>query len=730
MLGPEDKVIELREFNGIWARGNPDECPQDHLLDSQNIAHVSKSKAITRPPLNSFFAIGALNGHVIAFFQSSISPLPLSTTTTDILSWITLDENNNLYIGASGTPVLTLEGMNDFTALNMFNRTFISPNAGRLGAHGQWLQIYYSYNGSFILRNAAGPSPRESGATFSAANTGITGNTPAGVHQYAVIYQTDTAYLTSPGPKLDITGAGYGPPTITAGNPTIISFSVPLNFITGNSIEITGMTGAWAALNNFWILKSNGPTQITVPLDSTGFGAVTGTIVIHGLFTPAVLTADGIHTVALTNIPTGPSYVVQRQIIATQAGGSEFFFIPNGTIYDNTTTSFDVDFFDTDLVISADYLFDLLEIIPSGTGLCKYNGRLVLVGAFFYDQTALVSNVSDPETFSSVTGYVTIPIENDGNSLVACAILRDILYLFRQVGFWNVQDNGGDPSTWPVNVTDLAVGTYQKGLCGFTTTQTGASDTGDILLISSREGIYIFDGAIRRPELTFKIQDIWSKIPVANGAGGFNNVQVSQSVWTHQIFIAYPSTSSSVYADALLVGDYDPIPGVIDPIGIRWSRFVFYWTPTAIKTGDNLYVTSIQTNPGYIFKLGTGFGNDYLTNSTFSAINNYITTFLASIFPGWVCFYKAFRLRINATGTVSVTLYGEDNVLTENTPAVGYVLNTLDSMTQPAGKEFLQLCNFVNEKCSMKIGTNALSANMNLNRIEIFGLARWQVRPG
>ena len=263
-------------------------------------------------------------------------------------------------------------------------------------------------------------------------------------------------------------------------------------------------------------------------------------------------------------------------------------------------------------------------------------------------------------------------------------------------------------------------------MCGFTTTQSGASDTGDILLISAREGIYIFDGTVRRPELTFKIQDIWSKIPVAVSTGGFNNVQVTQSVWTHQLFIAYPSTATSQYADALLVGDYDPIPGVLDPIGIRWSRYVFPITPTAIKTGDNLYIASVQSNPGYLFKISPTTVNDYAS----TAINNYLTTFLATAMPGWVNFFKAFRLRINATGTVTVSLYGEDNVLTENTPTVGYLLNTLASMTPPAGKEFLQLINFVNEKMSMKIGTNAVGANMNLNRIEIFCLPRWQVRPG
>jgi len=729
MLGPEDKVIELREFNGIWSRGNPDEVPQDHLIDSLNIMHVAKGKCITRFGTSEYQALGFTG--TVAMFQSSMLPQPAATDTTEVLNWLTLGTDGNLYFGDSGTPLISLGGATDFAALNMFNRTFISPNVGRLGFKTGYLLILYNYNGSYLIREAAGPAPRADTDNFAAANTSTDGNTAAGVHLYCVAYQTDTGFVTSPGPKVKLTG----PPwlfTVTAGNPTLITSAVPLNFVTGDSIQISGCTGSWVPLNDFWNLTIKaatyeGVTQFTVPLDSSAFGGFSGTLVVYGEFYAASVDADGIHTVELTNIPTGPSYVIQRIILATQAGGTEFFFVPNGTIYDNSTTTFDVDFYDTDLVISADYLFDYMEVIPGGTGLCKYNGRLVITGAFFYDQTALLSDVSNPEGINTVSDYVSIPLENDGNSLVACSILRGILYLFREVGFWNTQDNGGDPSTWPVYVTDLTIGAYQKGLCGFTTTQSGAADTGDIILIAAREGLYIFDGTVRRPELSFKIQDIWSTIPLAVSYGGFNNVQVCQSVWTHQIFIAYPSTSESQYADALLVGDYDPIPGVLDPIGIRWSRFVFPNTPTAIKTGATLYVASADGDgPGYIWQLDSTQENDYGDN----AIENYIMTFLWSAMPGWVCFYKAFRFRINANGTVSVTCYGEDNVLSETTPATGYILNTLAGMSPPAGKEFLQLINFVNEKISLKIGTNATDANMNINRLEIFGLGRWQVRPG
>jgi hypothetical protein len=715
MLGPEDKVIELKDFNGIWARGNSDEVPQDHLIDCLNMALSSKGKATTRPPINSAMSIDSYP--VVRMFQSSILPQPASQLTVDQLAWIFMDNASNLYLGSSGSPLINISGMTDFAGLNMFNRTFIAPSNGRFGYVGSLLYIFYNYLGTNLIRPAAGLPPI--GSAMGVTNSGTPGNNTPGEHAFAVLYVTDTGYQTAPGPQ-----NVFATFTLSAvNNATQIVTGNDHGLVTGQSVYFAGFGGSLAAINGVWIVNVINDTTFTIALNSSALSGGFGSI--HGLFSPSGINSNG-NTFNLTGIPTGPSYVVQRQIIVTQAGGTEFFFIANGLINDNTTTTFNnLDFFDTDLVISADAQFDLMWQIPAGTGLCKYNGRLVITGAYGYGGTALISQESQPEAVSSVVGYVTASIENDGNNLVSCWILRDILYLGRQVGFYYTQDNGGDPSTWPVNIADATVGSYQNGLCSFTTTQSGSSDTGDIILLAAREGLYIFDGTVRRPELSFKIQDLWSQIPVANGVGGQNYVQVCQSVWTHQIFIAYPSTPSSVYPDALLVGDYDPIPGVLDPLGIRWSRFSFAFPPTCIKTGSNLYVATINAT-GHLYILDPTQVNDFGS----VAINNYLQTYLATPMPGWVNFFKAFRLRINATGTVTVSLFGEDGVLTATVPATGNIINILASMTQPSGKEFLQLINFVNEKMSLKIGTNALNANFNLNRLEIFSVPRWQVRPG
>ena len=67
----------------------------------------------------------------------------------------------------------------------------------------------------------------------------------------------------------------------------------------------------------------------------------------------------------VTNIPTGPSNVVQRLLAFTATGGATFYHVPaTMTINDNTTTSLTVDFTDTILLsgTSMDYLFSQIEL--------------------------------------------------------------------------------------------------------------------------------------------------------------------------------------------------------------------------------------------------------------------------------------------------------------------------------------------------------------------------------
>ena len=93
--------------------------------------------------------------------------------------------------------------------------------------------------------------------------------------------------------------------------------------------------------------------------------------------------------VSVTNIPTGPSNVVQRLLAFTGSGGANFYNVPaTMTINDNTTTSLTVDFTDTILLsgTSMDYLFSQIEL-PEQLGVVDYSERL-----FWWGERANMDN--------------------------------------------------------------------------------------------------------------------------------------------------------------------------------------------------------------------------------------------------------------------------------------------------------------------------------------------------
>lgn len=104
---------------------------------------------------------------------------------------------------------------------------------------------------------------------------------------------------------------------------------------------------------------------------------------------PISWNAAGGFAANVTNIPTGPSNVVQRLLTFTASGGADFYNVPAVmTINDNTTTSLTVDFTDTILLsgTSMDYLFGQIEL-PEQIGTVSYAERL-----FWWGERASMDN--------------------------------------------------------------------------------------------------------------------------------------------------------------------------------------------------------------------------------------------------------------------------------------------------------------------------------------------------
>ena len=104
---------------------------------------------------------------------------------------------------------------------------------------------------------------------------------------------------------------------------------------------------------------------------------------------PVSWTAAGNLKVNVTNIPTGPSNVVQRLLAFTASGGASFYHVPASmVINDNTSTSLTVDFSDTILLsgTSVDYLFAQVEL-PAQLGAVAYAERI-----FWWGERANMDN--------------------------------------------------------------------------------------------------------------------------------------------------------------------------------------------------------------------------------------------------------------------------------------------------------------------------------------------------
>jgi hypothetical protein len=152
---------------------------------------------------------------------------------------------------------------------------------------------------------------------------------------------------------------------------------------------------------NFDRVSQIGPAEGPAAADSTSGGSISPgvhqLVVVfvtrQGYWTapspPVSWTAAGNWKANITNIPTGPSNVVQRLLAFTASGGASFYHVPaTMVIDDNSSTSLTVDFTDTILLsgTSMDYLFSQIEL-PEQLGVTAYAERL-----FWWGERANMDN--------------------------------------------------------------------------------------------------------------------------------------------------------------------------------------------------------------------------------------------------------------------------------------------------------------------------------------------------
>lgn len=270
-------------------------------------------------------------------------------------------------------------------------------------------------------------------------------------------------------------------------------------------------------------------------------------------------------SVSFSTIPTGSAIVTKRHIVATKVitnyngdtTGYQFFFIPTGTISNNTSTVLnDISFFDADLLDDASHLIDNYAEIPAGAALTLYHNRLVLFTTFDDISLGLASEVGEPEAIDQIDGLIVVP--PDGNPITNGQELRDILYITKRSRTVSYVDNGDEPSTWPLVVVDNALGTSVHGIA--TVLDSGSSSV-DFLIISTYQGITLFNGRYILPELSWKVDDLWSSLD----QNEFRKIQIVNAPIQTEIYIILPDRR-------LLVGNY---ANGFDPKKIRWEPWSY-----------------------------------------------------------------------------------------------------------------------------------------------------------
>jgi len=613
--------IDLREFNGLFNRGKHDTVPKGYFQDILNIAINDQDQIDTR--------FGVASVHV----QPNIRRTFLYKRLNETARYLILDTAGNFYDSLYAAPLITNPLFLDFSVVNINNRAYITFH-DRVTGVGPGV---YVYQGDGTIRLAAGAAP--SAFILNVATSVNSGVIEVGTHLFAVAFETDSGFVTQPGPEI------------------------------------------------FTVYEAPG-----------GFKA------------------------NVSNIPIGPAGTVARWILATQTIpdydgnqlGAELFFLQR--IPDNVTTLAEVDFFDADLYVSADYLFDLLPTIPAGTFLLTYQDHLVVGGFANPAHSVLISKHRDYESFDSTISRLIVD-PSDAQSGVTNGIeFRNSLILTKGNRSYISQKTDDAPANWAVDSLDKSVGTQCFGISSFLDAKGANTDR---FWLADTGGIFIFEsGVFKRNEFTYNIVDTWKRVTKT----AFNKVQLAQDSETEILYAAVPLDGATEVTH-LLVGYYSNAVSsyaLIDPRKVRWSIFTFPRRPNSILVDVNAAGEAVLKYGSLDGDINEQSLSSFLDNGI--KIDSFVEFGPLQVVPGWVHHFGYLHFRIWGTGILDITLKGEDNVLQQDFP------NALALSLTP-GREFARKINFVNEKMCVRLGTvNNAGDHFTLYSLIIESKPKWKAR--
>jgi len=177
-------TIPVSSFGGLYSRGIADAVPLGYFQDCLNIS------------LNETSEIGTRNGTSKVITLPNIRRTWIYKRINETARYISLDTNGSLWDSLFGSPIITNAAFIDFSLVNYANRAYITFHDRTTGV-GTGL---YVYQGDGTIRLAAGTPPAS--FTLSVIDSVNSGDIEAGIHVFAVAFETDSGFVTAPGPAI------------------------------------------------------------------------------------------------------------------------------------------------------------------------------------------------------------------------------------------------------------------------------------------------------------------------------------------------------------------------------------------------------------------------------------------------------------------------------------------------------------------------------------------------
>lgn len=758
--GWDEKIVS--DFRGRFNRGDVDSVPEGYSIYCENIDFNHRS-AFTRPGTVKHLDFAPPSGTV-----SNILRIRRIQFESDgvvrylVMYYKGVASTVSIYDSAAGGDIGTLtvpagqEANMDFNVLMLFDRCYISSyyNTGIAVDIPATIQKVYVYQyGAITSLSVGGGSGfavgdllsvtdgrSGKGATFEVASLGA-GN------------RINSITLKTKGSKYNTTvfTTYYAVKVLTGtGDITTNAFNVSIV-----SLEPIFRIAAGAAPDGFTLVAATGAAgkvEAGRHLFAVAYETDSGFITAPGPDSWTLFNAAGSTKIDISVIPVGPAGTVARHILASKfifdynvknfnQLEHELFFIPNGRIEDNTRVAYTVDFYDSELIASADYLIDQREYIPSGPVFIDYNARMVVGGG--YDQgdqyfkrvgaasttvydlkdltyVAFASKQGAPESISSVDGFMNIGPDDAGGQLYSAKEDQGLLFLFKKNRTYVTSDTALNCIDWRIDIVDGGIGALGPDSVSKILDSKGLVLGG--LLVVHTSGIRILNGVYQETPLTWNIDTDFD-----TGLGlNSNNVilvdPVKQKIYCGFGLIASPTVSAS----GILVGDYQD---GLSPDKIKWS----FWTHT--NAGSSLYFFNSSNNfylgfaagitsnkmVSMYFKDTTVVRDASLTADDSLAIASYLSPDLLMFSQDEaLCQLSALRAVIKGSGNLNIEIYDRNLTLLVTAPVLA-LSSTFSSL--------LRLLNQTKEAFIIRISTTSSGSWFHVNKIVEFGSQIYETRP-